>query len=231
MDGIATMLQPHTFDPATAELTFTIAATDYALRAIAVPLLAVLKQRAPRVRVALVAVQHDDVQAQLERGQVDLALLTPQSTPPDLHARQLFREHYTCLLRVGHPAVRGRRLTLKQFCALDHALVSYGGERFSGATDVALQAVGAQRRVSLSVQSFLVLPDILRATDMVAVVPSRLANGLEGLVTIAPPVEVEGFTKTAVWHERTHRTPSHRWLRDVLVEVCASGAAPLSRRR
>ncbi|MBU5716576.1 LysR family transcriptional regulator, partial [Pseudomonas aeruginosa] len=36
---IDALLQPPSFDPATAQLTFSIAATDYALRAIAVPFL------------------------------------------------------------------------------------------------------------------------------------------------------------------------------------------------
>ena len=36
---IDALLQPPSFNPATAQLTFSIAATDYALRAVAVPFL------------------------------------------------------------------------------------------------------------------------------------------------------------------------------------------------
>lgn len=35
-----------------------------------------------------------------------------------------------------------------------------------------------------------------------------------------PPVEIPGFTKRAVWHERTHRDPGHRWARSLLFETC-----------
>jgi DNA-binding transcriptional LysR family regulator len=114
---IDALLQPPSFDPATAQLTFSIAATDYALRAIAVPFLSALKQHAPRVRVSLVPVESGLLQNQLERGQIDLALLTPEITPPNLHARELFKEHYVCVLREDHPAAMGRKLTVKQFCA------------------------------------------------------------------------------------------------------------------
>ncbi|WP_050469196.1 LysR family transcriptional regulator [Herbaspirillum chlorophenolicum] len=220
LSDIGALLQPVLFDPHAARLDFSIAATDYALRAIAVPFLSALKQRAPHVRVALASVEDGPLQDRLERGEIDLALTTPEGTPPGLHARRLFDEHYVCVLRADHPAARGKRLSLKQFCALDHALASYAGDPFSGVTDQALAALGMQRRVSLSVKRFLILPDILRASDMVAVVPSRLVAGLEGLKQMALPLAVPGFTKTAVWHERAHRDPAQRWLRELLFASC-----------
>jgi DNA-binding transcriptional LysR family regulator len=220
MDEIGALLQPAPFEPATARLTFTLAATDYALRAVAVPFLAALRSRAPHVRVSLVAVEETLVQDQLERGEVDLALLTPESTPPSLHARQLFAEHYVCAMRADHPLAGRRRLTLKQFCGFDHALVSFGGHGFRGVTDIALEAQGKRREVMLSVQSFLIMPDILRTSDLVAVLPSRLVAGLPGLAVSPPPVAVPGFVKTAAWHERTHSDPAQRWLRELLLEAC-----------
>lgn len=221
LSEVGALLQPQAFEPGTATLTFTIAATDYALRAIAVPFLTALKRLAPHMRVALVPVEDQKLQTQLERGEIDLALVTPQSTPPGLHARRLFDESYVGVLRAGHPAIQGRRrLTLNQFCALDHALVSYTGGGFSGVTDEALNKLGKQRRVTLSVKSFLVLPEILRASDLIAVVPRRLAVGVDGIVMFEPPVEISGFTKVAAWHERTHRDPAHRWLRELLNKTC-----------
>ncbi|HGI9957948.1 LysR family transcriptional regulator [Pseudomonas aeruginosa] len=223
---IGALLQPPVFDPSTARLKFTIAATDYALRAVALPLLSALKLQAPHVQVALVPVDDKRVQAQLERGDIDLALVTPESTSPDLHARNLFEEHYVCVLRDGHPAMEGRkRLTVNQLCALDHALVSYTGGGFRGVTDEALEKLGKQRQVTLSVKSFLILPEILRASDMVAILPSRLVAGAAGLAVFDPPIDVPGFTKVAAWHERTHRDAAHRWLRELLFQKCADPRA------
>lgn len=224
---IDALLQPPQFDPSTARFTFTIASTDYALRAIALPFLAALKPLAPHIRVALVPVENGQTPAQLERGQIGLALLTPEKTPPELHARALFRERYVCVLRCGHPAA-GKALTLEAFCALDHALVSYDGGGFHGVTDDALQRLGQRREVTLSVKSFLILPDLLRASDMVAILPARLVQGQPGLVISEPPLDVPGFTKCAVWHGRTHHDPAHRWLRDLLFRTCAERQPPLS---
>ncbi|MGU4701473.1 LysR family transcriptional regulator [Burkholderia cepacia] len=229
MTEVNALLHPPGFDPESADLTLTIAATDYAQSAIAVPVISALKARAPYIRVALVPVEGGDLQTRLERGDIDLALVTPEMAPPDLHARRLFDEHYVCVMRSEHPATRSK-LTLNRFCALDHALVSYYGGSFSGVTDEALAKCGKRRRVSLSVKSFLVLPNILRASDLVAVAPARLVINQPGLTLLEPPLKIPGFTKIAVWHERSHRDPAQHWLRELLFETCRDDKSAPPRR-
>lgn len=219
---IEALLRPPGFEPSTAGFTLSLAATDYALRAVVVPFLSALRHRAPGIRVAVRPIESDRVQARLERGDLDLALLTPEATSPDLHARRLFEEHYVCALRRDHPDAADGHMPLDRFCALDHALVSYAGGGFRGVTDDALAGLGRERRVVVSVTSFLVLPDLLRASDLVAVVPRRLISGTEGLALLAPPLDIPGFTKVAAWHERTHRDPGHRWVRALLFETCGA---------
>lgn len=120
-------------------------------------------------------------------------------------------------MREGHPDAARKKLSLERFCASDHVLVSYSGGALAGVTDEALAKVNRKRRVTVSVTSFLVLPDILRTSDLIAVVPSRLAEKAPGLKVFAPPIAISGFTKTLVWHERTHRAAAHRWARALLI--------------
>lgn len=221
LQEVAALLQPLHFDPASAALTMTVAATDYALRAVVLPWLAALREQAPGVRLAVQPIDDSRIAGQLERGEIDLALTTPQMAPPELHARHLFDERYVCVARTGHPALADGACSLDVFCAHDHALVSYGGSPFEGATDRALATLGRQRRVVASVGSFLMLPELLRRTDLIAVAPARLVATESGLSTCEPPVPVPGFTKLAVWHERSHRDAGQRWAREVLMAVCA----------
>jgi DNA-binding transcriptional LysR family regulator len=67
---IAVLLTPTEFDPLTASMTLSIAATDYALQAVAVPFVLELKKRAPNIRVALLPIENESLHAQLERGVV-----------------------------------------------------------------------------------------------------------------------------------------------------------------
>ncbi|MVT04658.1 transcriptional regulator [Enterobacter sp. 10-1] len=219
------LLQPAVFEPLNADFTWTIAATDYALKAVIVPFIAALKPLAPGIRVRIIPESPSTLLAQAERGEVDIALLTPPSTPPELHGRALYHEEYVCLLRADHPQA-GAPLTLDQFCALEHMLVSWEGDSFRGVTDEALAAIGRSRRVGLSVSSFLVLPEILAVSDMIAVVPRRLATVASGMLIVPPPLTIPGFTKSMAWHERNHRDPAQQWLRELLWQVSQPETIP-----
>lgn len=217
---INVLLQPVAFDPLTANLTFTIAATDYALRAVVVPFIAALKTQAPGIRVRVVPVTPGSLVSQLEQGNIDVALVTPHTTPDELHSRALYDERYVCMMRADHPEA-AKPLTLDRFCALEHVLVSYEGEGFHGVTDEALAKIGRTRHVGLSVSSFLVLPDVLAISDMIAVVPERMAENRGGMFVCDVPVAVPGFTKSMAWHGRNHRDRAQVWLREIL--LTASG--------
>lgn len=223
LTDIAILLKPMQFDPMTAELTYTLVATDYALKAVVVPLIAALKQHAPRIRIAVRSVDSERMYQQLSRGEVDLALVTPQTTPDDLHGRALYQEEYVCVARSHHPLAAASEMTLEQFCEQEHILVSTEG-RFMGVTDEALAELSLTRRVGVSVNSFLVIPDILRSTDMIAVVPGRMVPVDSDLAIIPLPLNVPGFTKSMAWHERTHRDPAHQWIRALCVEISQHSA-------
>ncbi len=218
LTDIAILLKLLDFIPIIAELTYTIVATDYALKAVIIPLMAALKQRAPLIKVAVRPVDNARIYQQLSRGEVDMALLTPQTTPDDLHGRALYEEHYVCVASGHHPLAAGQEITLEQFCEQEHILVSTEG-KFTGVTDEVLAELRLTRRVGMSVNSFLVIPDILRLTNMIAVVPHRMVPADSDLVIIPLPLKVPGFTKSMAWHERTHRDSAHQWIRALCVEV------------
>lgn len=218
LEEIDLLLQPLEFDPATVNFTVRIAATDYAHQVILVPFLAVLKRQAPYVQIALLPSSDKEPQ-RLEHGEIDIALSTPEhSYSGDLYHQHLFDESYVCVMRLDHPALQ-QPLTLDTFCKLDHALVSFKGG-FSGITDRQLQHLGRQRRVTLSVSNFLLLPEILQNSDLVATVPKRLVCKRKDLAIAPPPLEIPSFSKVVLWHERTEHDPRYRWLRQLILETC-----------
>ena len=220
--NIGALLQPEPFDPATASLTVTLAATDYALKAVVPPFMTALHTRAPSLRLAVRPLDPATLGSQLERGEIDLALMPSDSAPPDLHSRRLFEETWVCALRADHPDAARKTMSLARFCALEHVLVSLGGAPFNDTTDEALAAAGRSRRVVLSVASFLLLPDLLRGSDMIAVAPRRAVEPVEGIVVRKLPVTVAGFGTAAVWHDRTQLSESLKWVRKLLSDTCGT---------
>jgi DNA-binding transcriptional LysR family regulator len=121
----ALVAAPGRFDPAAARRRFTLATTDYAQLLLA-PWLAALLRQAAGLDLALVAVDAERLPAQLERGDVDLALLNLQRAPAGLRSRTAIVERFVVIGRRNHPRLR-RALTLDTFCALEHVLVSRAG--------------------------------------------------------------------------------------------------------
>lgn len=212
---IQALLVPEVFDPAKAAMTVTVAATDYAQKAVLSPLICALRQEAPDIRIAIRPVELSTLAQSMERGTLDMALITPQMALETMRSRVLFEERYVFVMRQGHPA-SDAPIDLDRFCALDHALMSHDGSQFLGATDAALAERGRSRRVVAVAPSFLVLIDLVRGSDLVAMVPSRLVSDASGLTIQEPPIDVPGFTKILTWHERLQSDPAQKWLREMI---------------
>ena len=209
------VLEPRrSFDPATAQLTWQVAAADYAEYAILLPLLGHLRKAAPGVRMAVREADHSKMIKQLESGAIDLGLLAMEAAPERLYHRVLFKEHYALVARKRHPALKGK-LTVDTLCQLEYVVVSTDGGGFRGVTDTVLEGMGRKRRVVLSVPHFLFVPEVVMRTDLVAMLPSRLLKDRSNHIqVVAPPVPIPSYEMAMIWHERSHLDPAHMWLRD-----------------
>ena len=215
---------PAGFDPARADTVFSIAATDYAQHAVLAPTVEALRFEAPGIRLAISPADAKTMAEQLETQEIDFAITIPEMAPPHALSRQIFQERYVCAVRKDHPDV-GKTMTIDQFCAFDHVLVSPAGNSFQGPADTALKALGRRRRVVMSVPNFLILPKMLLAENLMALIPERLILDYRDRLKVLPvPFDVPGFSMIAVWHERTRHSPAHRWFRDLM--IAKAGAVP-----
>lgn len=206
------------FDPAAASNIWRLAATDYGESTIVLPALAAIRAAAPASRIAIVELAPSRISRQAEQGDIDLAFHTETEAPAGMRHRLLFEERYVLAGRHDHPRLK-RRPSLRQFCALDHVIVSPNGGGFYGVTDQALAAAGLSRHVALSVPHFLFVMAALAQTDLVAMLPERLVRGNPALRSVAPPIEVPGFRMVMLWHERVHRDAAHQWLREQIISA------------
>jgi DNA-binding transcriptional LysR family regulator len=215
----ATVASHRNFDPAKAKLTFAIACTDYLQAAVVKPLVVELRTRAPGIRVALRNLDVAQLEAQMARGDVDLALMTPQAAPPSLRTRHLFDERYVLIGRRKHPRLRDG-ITVAEFAKLEQVIVSLDGGGFVTPVDSALAALGHRRNTVLSAASFLFVPEIVSHSDFVALVPKRLVRDhADKLKVMDCPFPVEGFAVGMVWHERGHGHSGQRWIRETIASV------------
>lgn len=209
------------FDPATDRRDFHIAASDNAITTIGLPLVEGVSHSAGAgVRIAFHAPETQQIAQQMEAGSIDLLIGSERMLPPTMKARELFRERFVMAQRKGHPRGTGT-LDLDGYCRLPHVLVSTSGGSFHGFMDEHLDKLGRKRAVVLSVQHFTLVPELLRTTDFVCTVPSRLAARFAHWLDIFElPFEAQGFTLNLAWHPRHHADPALQWLRTLIFATC-----------
>ena len=206
------------FDPATAVETFRLSGTDYVHAVVSCGLIDRLRGVAPGLRVALMPFDSDRVWQDLESGRLDASIVTTFVVLNQAKARFLLREEFVLVQRKGHP--RGSAPPgVADFCTLDHVLISPEGGGFFGAVDQALEKLGHARRVVVSLPSFLLAPAVIGATDLVCVLPRRVAQAYAASLDILPlPFAVTGFDLQLIWHPRRQHDPAHVWFRNQLAD-------------
>ncbi len=204
------------FDPATAERTFGIIATDYVHATITEPLFSVLPDIAPGVRIAALPFIKEKLRDQLEDGTADLCITAEALTPGDFPARKLRHERFVLILGKSHGSAR-KRMTLDRFCELEYVLASPEGGGFEGTVDAALKPLGRSIKMVGSLNSFLLVPSVVKSSQCVAVVPEQLAlaHGSD-LKVVKVPFDLPGFNIFQSWHPRLKSDKGHIWLRELI---------------
>lgn len=225
---------PEAFEPQRSDRTFRMVAPDL-FEVLALPaLMRRLRSEAPNVDLAVLPVDWQRLAAQLETGEVDVAIqvvsappdVLPGLAPQGLVRRVLFREGYRCFVRADHPALADGGLSLERYLALPHAMVSPSGER-PGLVDAALAELGHTRRVALRLPHFGAAPAFLAHSDLVLTAPAALARVVDAsIAVVAPPLTLPEHAVTVVWHERYAEDPGHRWFRDLVVASARTAQQP-----
>jgi len=111
-----------------------------------------------------------------------------------------------------------RPLTLDEYCARPHVLVSHTAN-VSGFADEWLAEIGRKRHVVLSVPQYSALPALLAGTDLIASLPDYTAEAmtLSGNLFCEPyPFETPTLDLSMVWLSHVDTDPAERWVRSRL---------------
>ena len=218
MPRLEDMVRGEEFDQAQSEERFRVALTDHASTVLLPSLMGRVRVTAPGVEVE---VSPWGIQAyqDVATGRIDAAL-SAEEAPPALETEVLFNMDFVCLVGSAQ-RVRTRRLTLKQYLQLPHALVkTLEGQQTP--VDRTLARLGAKRRVALSLPFFLPAIFAIAHTDLILTVPRKLAkvaSNIAGVRLLEPPREIKVFPYFMVWHPRLTNEPAHAWFREQLREA------------
>ena len=213
--------------------TFRIAACDYACMVILPSLVKRLAKSAPHVDLRVFPSNRLDVVRQLEKGEADLVIGWFNKLPADISRSTLLREDEVIVMRAGHPLTRGK-VTKERLNEFPHLVVVLTGaeenkangfmneEGVSARTwiesvlhefqDGKIDPVG---RAAVCVPHFAAMAPFLQLTDMVAMLPRRLALWAAAhapLVLLDPPCKSMTVNIEMLWDQSADRDQGLQWL-------------------
>jgi DNA-binding transcriptional LysR family regulator len=211
------------FDAETSERQFSLALSDYAVTVLIEPLLRRVHELAPGVGLELSPIPPDMQESDRGLLQHDL-LIGPLGFRFLGRSEVVFRDRFVCIADPANPRLRDGWLSLADLGELPHAAATFGHAMLNPA-ERALEELGVRRNVQVSTVGWLSLPFVVAGTDLVAVVPERLARRVAaaaGVVVAEPPFGRVELVEAAWWHPMRAADPALAWLRSILVQASQS---------
>jgi DNA-binding transcriptional LysR family regulator len=208
------------FDPRKTTRIFSFFMNDIGQTIFLPPLIKFLKQNAPGASARVLPVPLDNPGVALSSGAVDFAAGYFDNLTTGFFQSLVFHERYACIVRTGHPKFRSG-MTLEAFEQAEHAIADATGMAHA-VVDRYLAKHRVKRNVTLRVPGLHVLPMIVANSDLVAIIPWRLADAFAARVSIKllpPPVAMPQFDVCIHWHERYHHDRAIRWMRRTFVDL------------
>ena len=215
------------FDPATSNRQFRILTTEGLALLFTPSIAAYLRKHAPRVSLS---VQPSDIRHTVEAlrdQECDVTISNILKHPSDLRKTVVYPQRTCCIVSTMHPEI-GTRITMKQYLKYPHVL--WGTESMShrsieATVSLALASGSEHLTQSIRVPNILIVPAVVAATDMIATVPTRIAD--EAIATLSikkvqPPFKLPDPNVSMYWHELSHRDPGHTWFRNAILEIAQS---------
>lgn len=221
------------FDPAESQRSFRIHMSDIGEARFLPDLMAAVQAQAPGVRIETRPLPSDAIAQALDEGHIDLAFGFLPSVKETRQAVML-SDRYIVLLRAGHPFTRRKRSP--QALLDDLPQLEFVAVRTHTNPLRILQQLNLEARVRLTTEHFMVLPSIVRSTDLAVLMPRSIALGFAGqggYALVEPPFALRDFDVALHWSARFEADPGLAWLRELILQLFTEPAnkAPASSRQ
>ncbi len=210
------------FDPRTDERTVTVASSDFARIELA-DRFGQICAEAPGIQFDLQPLPRQAIVADQELLTYDFVIAVP-GIGFQGESSTLFVDHYVCIADRHNPLIRHGSISWEDFCAAGHAQAGFGAAHHTP-VQRRISELGASPHVTVRTHSLVQLPQIVAGTDLIALVPSRLAKrscSATGTVAVEVPIGRVELIEALWWHPSRASDPATQWLRSRLTGIEAS---------
>ena len=213
------------FDPATSTGEVTIGYVDYVSAVFLPQVLARIRAESKNIKIVMRA-GHIDCADLLLKGQMDIGLYPFEIERNGIHSQNLINDDFAvCIMDKSHPLV-GKRMTEDDLMNYDH-MRAQPNATFRAAYLQKVEELGIKFRAPVTVSGASDLPFVLEGTDLIAGMPSRMAQKYAGMIGIAAfpfraKVDINMF-----WPAASHQSKLNAWIRNLILEEVSKLPPPI----
>jgi DNA-binding transcriptional LysR family regulator len=204
------------FEAFSTEKRFTLAMTDLGEMALLPRIFKKLQKKAPNLELEVIPLEIDKVDEWLATGRVDAVICSRTIPSSQVERRVILKEQYVCVMHQQF-SLDCDELTMEQFISQKHALVTRSLGH--GLAEEVLSEMGVNRKISLVLPHFSVLPYLLKQTELMVILPRKIANEFLDVVPLKVyplPFEVPSFEVALYWSKLSIESPSLHWFREII---------------
>jgi DNA-binding transcriptional LysR family regulator len=211
-------LRREAFEPATTMRQFTVAVSDAGQISWLPAFGRLMSAEMPRASLRVVGIDTYLSWGGPPSTEVDVAIATICEATPGVHIAPLLAETSVLVARRGR-ARASQRINKAQLSMLEHVEVQVApGRGYRGLSKLYADA-GIERRVAMTVPSFVAAAAVVAATDFVATLPATFVEVFAkqfDLAVVKAPAPVSKAALNLIWHERTHDDLAARAFRSLI---------------
>lgn len=205
------------FEPSDWKGELILASSDYVAQYILPDIAANIAAQAPELDLAYRLWQPSFLDEMNDTG-IHLASTMLPTKPEQVSSIKLGEDKSVCVMRKSHPLSSKQEISVDELVAYAHIKVTGGGDKDSHA-DIALKALGYQRRIALKVPFFSAACNALSRNDHLMIVPEHIAINLAHHVELEYrhlPFDTQSHLYWLMWHPKYDNDSAHRWVRELV---------------
>jgi DNA-binding transcriptional LysR family regulator len=152
-------------------------------------------------------------------------VVAPPGIGIEVDSIDLFRDDYVVIADRDNPVVAGGAISLEDFLASPFIRCDFGRAHITAA-ERRMHELDLHPRVRVTTSTLLSIPLTVSGTDLIGVVPSRLAAdsaAVTGTVAVPTPFPLVELIQRLWWHRAHAHDPGHTWFRDLVERSVAEG--------
>lgn len=209
------------FDPATTERKFRVGLTDYHAMIFIPGLIREFSRQAPHATLNVIPANRVESESADYFRQVDCTL-TGASLKDDANVTktELGQDRMLCAVWSGS-AIARNPLNLEAYLSASHLQISADGLS-EGLADGALKARSLRRKVVATISNYLVMPWVLRGTDLITHCGDGIIQMLDDtseVTLLSPPIAIPSVSANLVTHRQMAADQGTAWLRRLMIDL------------